>query len=193
MTISYTARNIFNKADDGWKKYIEFSGLTQADEIVSLDCSLNDSVLKFDSNSEKDWKFALTIPDNCNFTDCYSSLDYVLSKTKDKKEFDLLAVCFEPTTSCNNFAVDGFTFIGYDLLDQSHGNSALTNCGGAPDVFANSELNKFGLIDNFDRAKEIQEKLFETCPEGVVIQDVPVIVQANVARFTAGAQTRVGE
>lgn len=165
MTISYTARNIFNKADDGWEKYIEFSGLTQTEEIVSLDCSLNDSVFKFDSSSEKDWEFALTIPDNSNFTDCYSNLDYVLSKTKDTKEFNLLAVCFQPTTSCNNFAVDNFTFIGYDLLDQSHGNSALTNCGGSPDVFADSELNKFGLVDSYERAVKIQADLFATCPD----------------------------
>jgi len=165
MTLWYTARNVFNKSDEGWKKYLEFSGLTQTEEIVSLDCSLNDPIFKFDSSIEKEWEFVLITPDNGNFTDCYSSLDFVISKCNNLKYFDLLAVCFQPTTSCNNFIVDNFSFIGYELLDQSHCNSALTNCGGAPDVFANSELNKFGLIDNFDRAKEIQTKLFETCPK----------------------------
>ena len=165
MTLWYSARNIFNKANNGWKNYIDFSGLTQTEEIVSLDCILNDPVFAFDSNSEKDWELVLLTPDNCHFTDCYSNLDYVLAKTKDKKEFSLLAVCFQPTSSCDNFVVDNFTFIGYDLLDQSHGNSALTNCGGAPDVFANTELNKYGLIDNFERAKIIQAELFASNPD----------------------------
>ena len=164
MTLWYTARNHFNKATDGWEKYIEFSGLTQCEEIVSLDCSLNDPAFEFDPKNEKDWEYAAMAPENEHNTDCYSSLEYVISKTKDKKEFDLLAVCFEPISSCDNLIVDDFTFIGYDLLDKNHGNSALANCSGSPDVFANSELNNYGLVNNFLRAKEIQKELFRSCP-----------------------------
>ena len=165
MKLWYTARNTFNKSTDGWKKYIEFSGLTQCEEIVSLDCSLNDRAFEFDSKNQNDWKYAVMAPNNEYSTDCYSSLDYVISRIKNKKEFDLLAVFFEPTSSYDNLIIDNFTFIGYDLLDKSHGNSALTNCGGTPEVFANSELNKYGLVDNFSRAKEIQKELFATCPQ----------------------------
>ncbi|MFL5754474.1 MAG: hypothetical protein ACJ76F_13765 [Bacteroidia bacterium] len=166
MTLWYSARNIFDKTDTGWKKYIDFSGLTQTEEIVFLDSILNDPLLLI--RIMKDWELALTNPDNCHFTDCYSNLDYVLSKTKDKKAFNLLALCFQPTSSCNNFSLDNFTFMGYDLLDQSHGNSALTNCGGTPEVFANSELNKFGLVDNYDRVTEIQMELLNNDPMNIM-------------------------
>ncbi|TKD48058.1 MAG: hypothetical protein E5W98_03195 [Mesorhizobium sp.] len=54
---------------------------------------------------------------------------------------------------------NGFTFLGYDLLDQDVSISALTNCGGFPDVFANTELSDVGLIPDFDRAVEIRDHL----------------------------------
>ncbi len=60
MILWYTARNIFHKADSGWKKYIAPSGLTQTEEIVSLDYSLNDPVFPFDSDNQKEWKFGIT-------------------------------------------------------------------------------------------------------------------------------------
>jgi hypothetical protein len=43
--------------------------------------------------------------------------------------------------------------------------SALTNCGGFPDVFQNHELNRFGLIEDFDRVSEIRRQLAEHHPE----------------------------
>ncbi|MBL7913647.1 MAG: hypothetical protein JNL49_01250 [Bacteroidia bacterium] len=163
MTIWYTARNLFNKSFEGSNKYIEFSGLKQTEEIVSLDCSLNDPVFLFDSDNQDDWKFGITT-ENEFFTDCYSSLDYVKTRARDVREYNLLAVCFQPTAPYNEVDLDDFTFIGYDLLDQSHGNSVLTNCVGSPNVFTNIELNKFGLIDIFDSAIQTKEALFAKNP-----------------------------
>ncbi|WP_292132320.1 hypothetical protein [Mesorhizobium sp.] len=55
--------------------------------------------------------------------------------------------------------------MGYDLMDQAVGVSALTNCGGFPDVFANAELSRVGLIDDFDRAVETRDSLRRMHPE----------------------------
>lgn len=43
--------------------------------------------------------------------------------------------------------------------------SALKNCGGFPDVFANSELNHVGLIESFERAMKVRQRLVELHPE----------------------------
>ena len=42
MTFWYTAKNIFSPINDGtsWEKYIEWSKLTQLEELVSLDTML---------------------------------------------------------------------------------------------------------------------------------------------------------
>jgi hypothetical protein len=59
----------------------------------------------------------------------------------------------------------GFDFIGYDLVEEITQISALTNCGGFPDCFCNAELNRFGLLDRFDRATEIRRHLLEHHPK----------------------------
>ncbi|MBL0074366.1 MAG: hypothetical protein IPP34_22250 [Bacteroidetes bacterium] len=76
-----------------------------------------------------------------------------------------LVALLEMTATSNELSFDDFTFIGYDLLDQSHGNSALIICVRSPDVFTASELNKFGLIEIFDRALQIPGALLATNPD----------------------------
>ncbi len=58
-----------------------------------------------------------------------------------------------------------FEFLGYDLVDVKGGVSALTNCGGFPDVFPNSELTIYGLLSNLDRAKEVASHLVLLHPD----------------------------
>jgi hypothetical protein len=58
-----------------------------------------------------------------------------------------------------------FSFIGYDLIEEQTQISALTNCGGFPDVFQNEELNRFGLVNGFERAQEIRSFLAERHPK----------------------------
>jgi hypothetical protein len=159
----YTARNKFTKEMDGWSEYIKFSMLFQADEIVSLDGSLNESVFEYDINNELDFKYGIII-DMC-VTNCYSNFNHVINRTIQNSNFNFLALTFEPKDDSSLISIENFSFIGFDLMDKSHGNSALTNCGGAPDVFEDNELNMFGLLDNFDRAKTIQKELYLTCPE----------------------------
>jgi hypothetical protein len=50
------------------------------------------------------------------------------------------------------------------LIEESTQISARNNCGGFPDVFANAELNRFGLMRDFQRASEVRRLLAErTC------------------------------
>jgi hypothetical protein len=49
--------------------------------------------------------------------------------------------------------------LGYDLVDVEGGASALTNCGGYPDVFADRELSPKGLLTSHGRALQVQAEL----------------------------------
>jgi hypothetical protein len=58
-----------------------------------------------------------------------------------------------------------FQFLGYDVVDQQCIASALTNCGGFPEAFQNSELSQVGLLTNLDRAAEVQRRLRSFYPD----------------------------
>ena len=51
------------------------------------------------------------------------------------------------------------------MLDQDFGISALTNCGGFDETFSPSEVNTNGLIDDYERAYDIKEKLLINNPD----------------------------
>jgi hypothetical protein len=57
-----------------------------------------------------------------------------------------------------------FEFLGYDLVDVGDA-SALTNCGGFPEVFANRELSSKGLLTSHARAIEVQGRLRTMYPD----------------------------
>ena len=102
--------------------------------------------------------------DDAYETGFFTSLDYVLHKAITKDRFNLLAVIIEPTQDCKTFTIDGFEFVGYDLLDKDYSVSALTNCGGFDETFLPDDLNKVGLIDNYSMAYEIKKRLFDNNP-----------------------------
>jgi len=159
MEIAYTARNKFNPTfGDSWTKYIEWCKLKQLEELISLDAVLCETSFVADLKSTETWENAFDL-NSAYFADIYKSISYILSKVGTKTEFNLLAVAFEPNEECGDLKLDNFKFIGYDLLDQDHSTSALTNCGGFEETFNNSELNKNGLIDTYERAVEIKRNL----------------------------------
>ena len=57
-----------------------------------------------------------------------------------------------------------FEILGYDLVDVQASASALTNCGGFPEVFENSELSSKGLLTSCTRALEVQSELRRRYP-----------------------------
>ena len=46
--------------------------------------------------------------------------------------------------------MEGFEFVGYDLVDIQSTASALTNCGGFQEVFSNNELSEKGLLKSHE-------------------------------------------
>lgn len=167
MTFYYTARGAYDKdyGEDGmsWQKYIEFSGLTHLTELVSLDGMLNEVLVEPDRDNEDDWNYIVT--DNEYETGFFTTLEYVLQKTKTRDRFNLLAVVIEPTEDCKNVTPDNFEFVGYDLLDKDYSISALANCGGFDETFLPVDQNQYGLVDDYDKAFDIKKRLLENNPE----------------------------
>lgn len=164
--IWYTARNTYdseNKEDFSWEKYIAWSKLTQLTELVSLDGMLNELSFEPNLQSEEDWKYIVT--DGDYVTDLFSSDKYVLEHVTNQKYFNFLAVIKDPTEDSGAKINDEFEFVGYELLDEDYGVSALTNCGGFDETFKSGELNNYGLISGLQRAIEVKKDLVKNNPE----------------------------
>ena len=167
MKFLYTALGTFDKTYDkggiGWDKYIQWSKLIQLSEVVSLDEMLNNILIEPDYNNADDWDFIHTAGQYQ--TGFFTSLEYVLRKCKNEEFFNLLTVIITPSQDVKDIMVDNYEFMGYELLDQEFGNSALTNCGGFDETFLPADLNKVGLIDDFQQACDIKRRLLENNPE----------------------------
>ena len=90
----------------------------------------------------------------------FIDLDFLLEQVAGVPDRNLLCVYRNPASPpppCTGSV--GFEFLGYDLVDVQGGASALTNCGGFPNVFANGELSHQGLITSHARAFEVQAAL----------------------------------
>ncbi|WP_217569004.1 hypothetical protein [Mesorhizobium sp. GbtcB19] len=144
----------------GWEEYVEWSGLAQLTEVVTIDGILCPTALGDIKDSY--WPH---IVNEDYMLDFFVDLDFLLSELGDAHDLNVLGVIRRPLADVRSLAWGGFAFLGYDLMDKVVGNSALSNCGGFPDVFANSELSNVGLLDDFDRAVEIRDLLHRTYPE----------------------------
>lgn len=166
MTFLYTARSVFSSTCDpcglSWQRYIDWSKLAHLTEVVSLDRMLNVILAEPDYDNADDWNFIHT--DGKYITGFFTSPDYVLKKLSAVNRFNFLAVVPEPDKDCRDIKIDGYTFVGYDLLDKEFGNSALSNCGGFDNSFLPSDLNDKGLIDDFEKAYHIKKELSKNNP-----------------------------
>jgi hypothetical protein len=66
--------------------------------------------------------------------------------------------------SAPTVAQSGFEFCGYDILDSYDSVSVLTNCGGFPDIYEPGEVNRYGLIDGFERCSQIAAAIRDANP-----------------------------
>ena len=166
MTFLYTARGTYNKTYNGdgvsWEKYLEWSKLKHLTELVSLDGMLNETLVEPDYDNVSDWDYIHIVEQYQ--TGFFTMLDFVFKRLIAKDKFNLLTVVLEPDQDCKKINVDGYEFVGYDLLDQSFDISALTNCGGYDETFLPTDLNEKGLIDDFEKAYDIKKRLLENNP-----------------------------
>ena len=77
---------------------------------------------------------------------------------RNRCETELLAIIKEPGKEKANLNKD-YNFIGYDLIEIGGNTSALTNCGGFDETFLPNDLNSYGLVSDYDSAKQIREAL----------------------------------
>lgn len=146
-----------------WQFYKEWSKLSHLRELVSLDNILCPLAFKPDYKSEELYKYMPV--ENGYGTDLFTSSDFVLTHLKDKSIYNFLAVIKEPGEECKHIPMDGFEFLGYDLLDYEYEISALSNCGGFDETFLPNDLNVVGLIDDFSKAADIRRRLKENNPD----------------------------
>jgi len=150
----------FDKTDAAWEKYVEWSGLVQLNEVVSLDSSLCPTVLP-DTKPEY-WNHIVNEDFMLQF---FTDLDYLRCETAAISRKNLLCVFRNPSTHPSASQVpERFEFVGYDLLEKDSGMSALTNCGGFPKSFVNSELSEKGLLRAHERSRAVQDALIREYP-----------------------------
>ena len=158
----YIATETFTpRRGEVWKKYVGWSGLTQLDEVVSLDPMLCPTLLP--DIKQEYWPHIVNEDFMLGF---FTDLEFLLAPASGATERNLLCVYRnppDPLPPCDG-PVD-FEFIGDDLVDVQAGASALTNCGGFPDVFDNAELSSKGLLTSYVRALQVQSELRARYPE----------------------------
>ncbi len=159
MIIGYLAVEHFETTPE----YRAWSKLHHVKEIVSFDTCLCHRIFEYPEfdDSQVFWPV-----NDCAWV--YRNLDWLMDQLKGKRDYQILAVIREPKpeTDCTGLLTsDGFRFYGYDLIEDKTEISALTNCGGFDDVFSPNEISEYGLIEDFNRAKEIQIRLREEYPE----------------------------
>jgi hypothetical protein len=150
---------------DAWDKYIAWSGLTHLQEVVSLDGILCPTLLP---DIQPDyWPHIVNEDFMLNY---FLDFEFLLGKVAAYRQKNLLCVFRNPARRPApppnaDFEFPDFEFLGYDLVDVQNSVSALTNCGGFPDVFCNSELSTCGLLLDLDRALEVQRMLRSFHPD----------------------------
>ncbi len=161
MPIVYSAAERFDASSgDSWSRYINWSGLTQLREVISLDGCLCPSI--FQELVDEDWKYNVHEDFKLHL---FLDLDYVLRRVKGTERVNVLALIENPTSQdVATLSVPSFAFRGFDLVDVQGTISALVNCGGFPAAFSNSELSECGLMTDYQRAKDVQQALREHYP-----------------------------
>jgi hypothetical protein len=147
-------------AAESWSTYIAWSRLTQLREVVSLDPMLCPPVLP--TIKPEYWPYIVNEDFMLNF---FVDFPYLLQQVAGIPQKNVLCVFRNPPSQPIAPAVASFEFLGYDLVDIMGSASALTNCGGFPDVFSNAELSTTGLLPGLERAGQVQARLRSLHPE----------------------------
>lgn len=159
----YIATTPFGPADgDKWTGYVRWSGLTQLRELVSLDGMLCAPML--DDVEDHYWDHIVAEDFMLQY---FRDLPFLLGELAARTgagRYNLLCVVRNPEVEPEP-PEPGFRLLGYDLVDARGLVSALSNCGGFPDAFANSELNAWGLLDGRERAMAVRGQLKARHPQ----------------------------
>jgi hypothetical protein len=160
----FIATEQFSRAnDDVWAKYVAWSGLDHLEEVVSLDPMLCPTLLP--DIKDEYWPHIVNEDFMLNF---FTDLEFLLREVRDFPRKNLLCVYRNPSSPPPAYEGDvSFELLGYDLVDVEGCASALTNCGGFPDIFSNDELSPKGLLTSHGRALEVQAQLRANHPQEI--------------------------
>lgn len=143
-----------------WREYLSWSKLNQLDQLVSLDSLLCPPVLK-----KVEDHFWPHIVNEDLYLDYFTDLEFLRDQLNGQTNYRILCVVRNPRhTSKLPIELNMFEFVGLDLVEAGSGVSALSNCGGWPEL-DNAELTNFGLISELQRAQELQKVLLKEHPE----------------------------
>lgn len=158
----FIATERFGPADGTrWQKYCGWAKIPGLVEVVSLDAMLCRHLIR--DLQDDDW---LHIVNEDYRTDYFYDLDYLKRRVAGVPRRSILGLYRNSECHIEAPPAPGnFVWMGYDLIEEETQISALTNCGGFPDVFRNEELNRFGLLAGFDRVREVRSALAERHPE----------------------------
>src|SRR3954471_23398968 len=109
--------------DDGdrWVGYVKWSGLTQLQEVVSLDGMLCPTLLP--KIRDEDWPYIVQE----NFMiDYFLDFDYLMPQVAAIEKKNVLCVFRNPVERPQAPSLAQFRFLGYDLVDIQNIASALT-------------------------------------------------------------------
>jgi hypothetical protein len=156
----FIATRKFDRTEIAWDEYIVWSRLRHLDEVVSLDSSLCPTLLP--EIKAEYWDRIVNEDFMLHF---FTDLNFLRREIAGIQRKNLLCVFRNPLDHPELEVPDGFEFIGYDLVDIKAGTSALTNCVGFADVFADNELSEKGLLRSHARARQVQAELRQLYPD----------------------------
>ena len=165
MPAIYSAVQRFDPScGDKWTKFIEWCGLTQLREVISLDGILCPSVIVIDELTTADWQYNVSENYKCHL---FHDPEYLRGKVAGSDRVNVLALMQNPTEEeVRSFNDDRFIFRGFDLLEvHLAGISALVNCGGFPKAFTPTDLSDCGLLVDHAKALTVQKLLRAEYPD----------------------------
>ena len=186
MPAIYSAVQRFDPTcNDKWTNFIEWCGLTQLQEVISLDSILCPSVIVIDELTAEDWQHVINENFKCHL---FHDLEYMLVKVAGSDRVNVLALMQNPNDhEVLEFSDRRFTLRGFDLVELQTGISALVNCGGFPKAFSSSDLSPCGLLIDHAKAMSVRKLLRAEYPdEHHANCDVWAIWQMKVGAEIAG-------
>lgn len=148
---------------DNWTEFINWCGLTQLREVVSLDIILCPSVIVIDELTIEDWDQNVNEDFMCHL---FYDPEYLRRKVVDREKVNILAILRNPIDEqvCA-FNDARFDFRGFDLVEAQTGISALVNCGSFPKAFSSTDLSNCGLLTEHSNAQNVQRLLKAQYPD----------------------------
>jgi hypothetical protein len=148
------------ESGEQWQGFVRWSGLTQLTELVSLDSYLCPALLE-ETRAEY-WPHIVQEDFMLHF---FLDYDFLMQQVAPFEKKNVLCVFRNPSERPTPPS-DDFEFLGYEVVDIHGDVSALCNCGGYPGIFEGSELSHYGLLNDLDRAMQIQKAIRESDPGG---------------------------